>query len=122
MVNCLTGIYCTTSISFPTDEESQKTLKTFKEICSREKWDFSHGIWEAIKEYTTRHGPGNPQQLLLRFVEGKGMYHAPKGKCDLKGCPNPAVGRAVFKKTGAPYNLCRAHKENALASGGWMED
>jgi hypothetical protein len=100
--------------------EVEAIKKRFDDILLRERWSFSHGVWMAVTEYADRHSPGNPAQTLTRFLEGKPLYRAPKGRCQLKGCPNLAFAVVEHPKSGLRREFCQNHIKEALASGAWV--
>lgn len=115
------GVYCIRSVSLPTDPASKKLLEDFENLCMREGWKFSEGVWEAISEYTKRHAPGNPQQLIIRFqAEDAEAYRAPQGRCGIKHCPNLAIGYATHEKTGKRLPMCQNHLKDAEEQGSWL--
>jgi hypothetical protein len=117
----------TRSISFPPKDiifepNEDEGIKTrFNDILGREHWSFSHGVWMAVVEYVERHGPGNPAQTLIRFMDGKQMYRAPKGHCQIRGCPGLAVGIVIHGKTGSKRQFCKNHLADSLKAG-WVKD
>lgn len=128
MANKLTVQDRVRCISFPPKRgisfkpgQAEETMTLFSDVLTREKWDFSTGVWYAVAEYVERHSPGNPAQSLARFFEGKDAYRAPKGRCQLPRCPNLAVGYAKNRRTGARVQLCRNHLRDSLKNG-WVKD
>ena len=60
--------YIIRSFSIEENDENKKLLKAFRGLAAKDGWSFSRITFEAIKEYTTRHDPGNPQLALIHWT------------------------------------------------------
>ena len=95
--------------------EFEHSLKKMEEILHREGSSLSKWIRQQIDEYVRAHEPGNPQQLIPRYVEHGKPYIAP-GKCVY--CPRPGVTTGVYEG-GKTYRLCEAHAQQFRRDGRW---
>lgn len=61
--------YIIRSFSIEESDDNKKLLKAFGGLAAKDGWSFSRIVFEAIKEYTIRHDPGNPQLALAHWTE-----------------------------------------------------
>lgn len=93
-------------------ETFQPTYSKLKKILRREGTSISEWFRKQAEEYVRRHDPGNPQQILERFVKHRRPYFAP-AKCSLKPCGREAVVVAEWKD-GRRYYVCSVHLETVV--------
>ena len=98
--------------------EKKRILEKLKEILKREGKSVSQFILEQIEAYVMLHEPGNPQQLLERYVTHSEPYVAPT-KCGFRSCNEPCVAIAVHKKTGYELPVCKFHLGMVAQERGW---
>lgn len=93
-------------------ETFQPIYSKLKKILTREGTSISEWFRKQAEEYVRRHDPGNPQQILERFVKHGRPYFAP-AKCSLKPCGREAVVVAEWKD-GVRYYVCKTHLETVV--------
>jgi len=83
-------------------------IEKAKRILKREGSSLSKLVIQKAEEIVELHSPGNPQQLISRYIAGLGPYIAPR-KCSFKFCEHPATGTAIFLPTDKEYAVCDIH-------------
>ena len=74
----------------------------FKAVAKREGRSMSKVALELIRDYVTKHEPGNPQLPITKFVEGA---PSPEGHVLCRRCGEPATV-AVFLPFGITTHTC----------------
>jgi len=101
---------------FYVPEDFEITMEKMTKILVREGKSLSEWVREQIRNYVRLHEPGNPQQLLERFQDGKGPYIA--RECCFNGCYRKAGWVGMYN--GLRKYVCGRHQKRARKSENWV--
>jgi hypothetical protein len=92
---------------FYVPKDFEQTMKELDKILNREGSNISRWIRSQAQKYVNLHSPGNPQQTIQRFVEGKKAYIA-SDPCFFN-CGRPSQFLASYGKEDKLYKVCKVH-------------
>jgi hypothetical protein len=88
-------------------KDFEQTMIELEKILARERKSLSEWIRDQAKPYVNLHSLGNPQQVIERFMDGKGAYIS-KDPCFL-GCGRLSSFLASFGNDEKKYKVCKVH-------------
>jgi hypothetical protein len=88
-------------------EDKKELVLKVKFMFEREGSSISKFIIKQLEDYYRLHEPGNPQQLLDRYENGKKAYVA-ADPCFFN-CGRPSEFLASYSKEDRLYKVCKVH-------------